>query len=568
MDSIGFQSPAGSQRAKPLSELLVELGIVTPEQLAQAREIALVEGVSLPRALVREGLVLSRDLAALMALHLGLPMVSLRSQSIEPSALQAIPEDMARRYLVLPLKVDDNFLHVAMIDPMDFRLLNDLTALTSFNIRPIIATEEDIREHIDVSYRLIDSDEDESSSSGAASLDDGKVTAKQLQDSPPAQVIELLLQQAIQDRASDIHIAPAENRVRIRFRIDGLLHDVMNLPMQMHPLILSRLKIMAGLNIAERRRPQDGHFTSEVQNRKIDVRVAISNTVHGEMGVLRLLDKQFTVIGLDQAGMDQNTLDTYRKLLRLPYGMIIVCGPTGAGKSTTLYASILEMNRIEQNVISLEDPVEYQITDTNQMQIHAEAGITFATQLRSILRLDPDIVLVGEIRDQETAVIATQAALTGHLVLTSLHANDSVSALVRLRDLNVAPYLIASSVAGIISQRMVRVVCHGCKVSKVAPLTERNAYIQEMGEDLGAFTYGQGCNVCAHTGYRGRTGVFELLPISDGLRQVFLADGSRAQLRERALQDGLVPLKRAGMLKVKQGVTTPYEVLRVLYSLE
>ncbi|MBI4310810.1 MAG: type II/IV secretion system protein [Chloroflexi bacterium] len=554
---------------KLLADLLLEVGVVTPEQLAQAQEAARAEGLSLPRCLVKEGLVLSKDMAALMALHLGFPMVDLRSETIDPAALTAIPETLARKYLVLPLKKEEDSLTVAVADPLDFRLLQDLRVLSGLAIRPVIATVEDILQHVDVSYRLTETAEGAATASRTgAEPAAGKVTARQLRDSPPALVIDLLLQQATQDRASDIHIAPAENRLRIRFRIDGLLHDVMHLPMEMHPLLLSRLKIMSGLNIAERRRPQDGHFTAELQDRKVDVRVAISNTVYGEMGVLRLLDKRFTLIGLDQVGMGGDTLERFRKLLKLPHGMIIVCGPTGAGKSTTLYASILEMNRMEQNVISLEDPVEYQIADTNQMQINNDAGITFATQLRSILRLDPDVILVGEIRDHETAVIATQAALTGHLVLTSLHANDSVSALVRLRDLNVAPYLIASSVAGILSQRMVRVVCNGCKVMRAAPTLEEEAYSQEMGEVLETFAYGQGCNVCAHTGYRGRTGVFELLALSDEMRQLFLTDGSRVRLRDQALKDGLVPLKRAGMLKVGQGVTTPYEVMRVLYSLE
>ncbi len=554
--------------ARRLSDLLLDLGVVTPEQLTLAQESAQNQGISLSRALVKEGLVLSRDMAALMALHLGFPMVDLRAQAIDPSALRFIAEATARRYMVLPLAAEAGRLTVAMADPLDFRLRQDLAVLTGIAVQPVIATAEDILEHIDVSYRLSEATSDAPTSGGAGVATGGKVTAQQLQDSPPGQVIELLLLQATQDRASDIHVAPADGRLRIRFRIDGILHDVMALPMEMHPLLMSRLKIMAGLNIAERRRPQDGHFSAELETRTVDVRVAISNTVHGELGVLRLLDKRFTLIGLDQIGMAQETLGKFRKLLRLPHGMIIVCGPTGAGKSTTLYASILEMNRMEQNVISLEDPVEYQIADTNQMQINNEAGISFANQLRSILRLDPDVILVGEIRDQETAVIATQAALTGHLVLTSLHANDSVSALVRLRDLNVAPYLIASSVAGILSQRMVRVVCNGCKVTRSAPIAERDAYRRDTGAELETFASGQGCNVCAHTGFRGRTGVFELLTISDELRQLFLGDASRAQIQERAVLDGLVPLKRAGMSKVLEGTTTPHEVMRVLYSLE
>ncbi|MBI4340327.1 MAG: Flp pilus assembly complex ATPase component TadA [Chloroflexi bacterium] len=567
--AITHLPPAERQgrRSALLGDLLVNLGAVSPEQLLQARLTGQEQKLSLARVLVREGLVLPRDMAALMALHLSVPMVDLRSQAINADALETVPEHIARRYGVLPLRKSGIELTVAMADPTDYRTMHDLRVRTGCVLHPIIATAEDILEHIDISYRLTEGLGEESEETPSKATG-GKVTARQLVDSPPAQVIDLLLQQATQDRASDIHVTPAEAHLRVRFRIDGLLHDVMTLPTKMHPLIISRLKIMAGLNIAERRRPQDGHFTSEVGDHKVDVRVAISNTVHGEMGVLRLLDKRFTLLGLDQVGMASDALGRFRKLLRLPHGMIIVCGPTGAGKSTTLYASILEMNRMEQNVMSLEDPVEYQIADTNQMQIHAEAGITFANQLRSILRLDPDVILVGEIRDHETATIATQAALTGHLVLTSLHANDSVSALVRLRDLDVAPYLIASSVAGILSQRMVRVVCSGCKALKTAPAVEQEAYAQEMREAQHSFAYGLGCNVCAHTGYRGRTGVFELLAVSDELRQIFLADGSRRQLLERALLDGMTPLRHAGMVKVKQGTTTPYEVMRVLFSLD
>jgi general secretion pathway protein E len=363
-------------------------------------------------------------------------------------------------------------------------------------------------------------------------------------------------------------MTPTEHRLRVRFRIDGILHDVMSLPVEIHPAIISRLKIMGGMNIAERRRPQDGQFGVEVGERKVDVRVAISSTVDGEMTVLRLLDKGFTLRGLNELGMDSRTLEKYRRLLQLPYGMAIVCGPTGAGKSTTLYASLLQMNRQERNVISLEDPVEYRIGETNQMQVNAEAGITFASQLRSILRLDPDVILVGEIRDQETAGIAVQSALTGHLVMTSLHANDSVSALVRLRDLGVPPYLIASSVAGIVAQRMVRVICSGCQTTMTRPKAEQEAYAAVMGEERDRFVYGAGCNLCAQTGYRGRTGVYEILTMTDTLRNLFLGDASRHDLWKQAIKEGLSPLRTEGMLKVRNGVTTPYEIMRVLFTLE
>ena len=409
---------------------------------------------------------------------------------------------------------------------------------------------------------------DEADGGEGAGSGSARVTATLLRSAPPAQVIDLLLRQALQDRSSDVHIEPTEDRLRVRFRIDSILHDVMTLPITMQPTIISRLKIMSGMNIAERRRPQDGQFTTEVMGRRVDVRVAISSTVTGEMAALRVLDKQFTLLGLEQLGMDEHSMTSLRRLLRLPYGMVIVCGPTGAGKSTTLYASLLQMNRMEQNIISLEDPVEYHIADINQMQVHTEAGVTFATQLRSILRLDPDVILVGEIRDQETALIATQAALTGHLVLTSLHANDSVSAVLRLRDLGVAPYLIASSVAGIVAQRMVRVVCSSCQTMTLRPIAEQQAYAAEIGESPEHFLYGSGCNQCAQTGYRGRSGVFEILSMTDALRALLLADAPRQEIWRQAVEDGAIPLRKSGMVKVQRGITTPYEVMRVLFSLD
>lgn len=560
--------PEQPQRVRTfsLSQMLVEAGLLSAEHVAAAQEKARLEKLPLGRILVRDGMVLPRDLAELTSLNLGLTMVDLRSQTIDPQAVALLPEEIARKYLVLPIRTGDGRLTTAMTDPTNLQVIQDLTVRTGSTIEPVIATPQDILEHIDLSYRL--TQQLTEAPAEGTEAPGGRVTAKLLSDARPAEVIDLLLRQALHDRASDIHIDPTETLLRIRFRIDGILHDVMSLPLDMHLTIISRLKIMSSLNIAERRRPQDGQFTVDVQNRKVDVRVAISSTVAGEMAVLRLLDKRFTLLGLDQLGMSPPVLEQYRKLLRLPYGMIIVCGPTGAGKSTTLYASVLQINRMEQNVISLEDPVEYHISDTNQMQVHTDAGITFANQLRSILRLDPDVILVGEIRDQETADIAIQAALTGHLVLTSLHANDSVSALLRLRDLGVAPYLIASSVAGIVAQRMVRVVCSDCRAMMPRPLVEQQAYATEVGKTKERFMYGSGCNLCAQTGYHGRTGVFEILTMSDGLRQVFMAGSLRHQLWAQALQEGMIPLRRDGMLKVEQGVTTPYEVMRVLFTLD
>jgi general secretion pathway protein E len=565
------QSPADNLDAvapASLAQMLVEAGILAREQVLKVQEVARRERQTLGRILVRDGIIMSRDLATLTAVYLGLTMVDLKSEAIDHHAVALIPEDAARKHLVLGIKHSDNHLTVAMTDPTDLQLLQDLSARTGYIIEPVIAVAEDIQEQIDLSYRLTQPLKMEASL-GEMSQPGERLTAKHLREALPTQVISMLLSQALQDRASDIHVEPSEARLRIRFRIDGLLHDVMALPMEMHPALISRLKIMSGMNIAERRRPQDGQLNFQAHNRTVDVRVAVANTATGEMAVLRLLDnKKFTLLTLGQLGIAGDALERYRKLLQLPYGMVIVCGPTGAGKSTTLYASVLQMDRVEMKVISIEDPVEYRISDANQMQVNHEAGISFATALRSILRLDPDVILVGEIRDQETASIATQAALTGHLVLTSLHANDSVSGLLRLRDLGVPPYLIASSLGGIVAQRMVRMACHNCKGLVQRPLAEQQAYTAELGEIQERFMYGSGCNICAQTGYHGRVGVFEIMTMSDQIRQLFLEDAPRHRLWEQAQKEGTRSIRHDGMLKVKSGITTPYEVMRVLFTLE
>jgi general secretion pathway protein E len=544
-------------RPASIAQMLVSTNAVPAETVSRARGMATREGHPLAHVLVREGMVLGWDLAAATALHMGVPLLDLRGEQIDPAAVALLPEAMAQRYLALPIRFSGERLVVALTDPTDVRTLQDLSVRTGRAIDPVIATVEHIRDHISISYRSAAVAERQAE--GGVPVPQGRLTAATLRQVPPSEVVDLLVGQALTDRASDIHIEPTESSLRVRFRIDGILHDVMALPLEMHPAVISRLKIMCGLNIAERRRPQDGQFSLTRGERTVDVRTAISGTVLGEMAVLR---------GLDQLGMNDMAAEGFRKLLRLPYGIIVVCGPTGAGKSTTLYASVLQMNRVETNVISLEDPVEYRISDANQMQVNPEAGVTFAGQLRSILRLDPDVILVGEIRDQETALIATQAALTGHLVLTSLHANDAVAALMRLRDLGVAPYLIASSVAGIVSQRMVRRVCTSCGTMQPRPVAEQHAFEQEMGEHRDQFVYGKGCNACAQTGYHGRTGVYEVLSMTDALRDLYMADAQREQLLAQAVTDGMVPMRRDGMLKVREGITTPYEMMRVLFSLD
>ncbi|HEY4724005.1 MAG TPA: GspE/PulE family protein, partial [Anaerolineae bacterium] len=355
--------------------------------------------------------------------------------------------------------------------------------------------------------------------------------------------------------------------LRVRYRIDGILHDMLQVPLNVHGPLISRIKILAEMNIAERRRPQDGQFTFTGDHSEVDVRVSTAETAHGEMAVLRILDKSISLLQLKDLGFLPQALHSVEQLYTLPFGMLLVSGPTGAGKTTTLYAMMNQFNRVENNLITIEDPIEYQFDRMSQIQVNRQANVTFANGLRAILRLDPNVILVGEIRDQETAQIAVQAALTGHLVLSSIHANDAVGALFRLIDLGVEPFLAASALVGIVAQRLVRRVCDRClTLSDISP-EERLAYETELGPGPAQFQRGQGCNFCAETGYRGRTGVFEVLTVGESIRRLLIANASAADIRAQALNEGMISMWRDGMLKTREGITTVREVMRNAYTI-
>lgn len=487
--------------------------------------------------------------------------------SIQPEALQLIPEVMARRYSAIPLSVSGNTLSVAMVDPSDIFALEAFTALCRMRIKPVAADAKEIREAIDFNYKgygEIEKQISRVSIPSEASEERLAITADT--DAPLAQALNLIIEEAIKARASDIHIEPEEDRLRVRYRIDGTLQDMMSLPLNIHLALVSRIKILSDLNIADHHRPQDGQFSAHAKGRQIDIRVATAPTVNGEMAELRLLDKSVATLGLSDLGMLPDSLERYESMLKVPYGMIITSGPTGAGKTTTMYASINSLDCLERNIITIEDPAEYRFKDINQIQVNPQAGITFATGLRSILRLDPDIIMVGEIRDAETANIAVQAALTGHLMLSSLHASDSTGVLSRLTDLGIEPFLTASAVIGVVAQRMVRRICPDCSHTIEAPMIEQIAYEKETGEKKAEFTYGTGCKSCAYTGYRGRIGIFEILTMSDTIRAMIVNRASSSQIRAQALKEGMVTMMNDGMRKVKAGITTPSEVLRNAYS--
>jgi general secretion pathway protein E len=485
----------------------------------------------------------------------------------QPEALQLIPEVMARRYSAIPLAVSGNTLEVAMSDPTDIFALEAFSALSRMRIKPVAAPADVVREAIDFNYKGYG--EIEKQLSRVNVPDDIALQSLAFNtdtDAPLAQALNLIIEEAVKARSSDIHIEPEEDRLRVRYRIDGTLQDLMSLPLNIHLALLSRIKILSDLNIADRHRAQDGQFSVKAKGREIDIRVATSPTVTGEMAVLRLLDKAVAALGMAELGMLPDSQAKFEALLKVPYGMILTSGPTGAGKTTTLYAAINSLDCLGRNIITIEDPAEYRFKDINQIQVNPQAGITFASGLRSILRLDPDVIMVGEIRDAETANIAVQAALTGHLMLSSVHASDSSSVLSRLIDLRVEPFLIASAVLGVLGQRMVRRVCPDCGHPIEAPLVEQMAYEKEMGEKRTEFVYGTGCKSCAYTGYIGRVGIFEIMAMSDALRTMVTKRVSSSEIRAQSIKEGMVTMMKDGMRKVKEGITTPSEVLRNAYS--
>jgi len=495
---------------------------------------------------------------------------NLRKDQVQPEAVQLVPEVMARKYKVIPLEVKGNILLVAMVNPNDIVALEALETVSQLRIEPEAASDTEVREAIDFNYQTYEKLREQIAS---ISLPDAtettikEITSDTVSDAPIVQALAIIIDGAIKARASDIHIQPEEDNLRIRYRIDGTLYDTLSLPLSTAIPIISRLKILANMNIADRQHPQDGQLSVKLKDRaEIDIRVATVPIIHGEMAALRLLDKSKAVMSLAQLGFMPESLVRFQEMLKTPYGMILVTGPTGAGKTTTLYSSLNTLDRKGRNIITIEDPVEYRFKNINQIQVNARAGLTFASGLRSILRLDPNVILVGEIRDAETAGIAIQSALTGHLVLSSIHANDAIGVVSRLLDLGIEPFLIASALIGVVAQRIGRRVCHVCGKPLEAPLLEQKAYAEQIGHERKQFLYGKGCKSCANTGYQERIGFFEIMRMSDEIREMLLQGANDAHLHTQALKEGMIPLIKDGMLKVQADITNPAEVLRNVYS--
>ncbi|OGO23044.1 MAG: hypothetical protein A2Z28_06300 [Chloroflexi bacterium RBG_16_51_9] len=551
--------------------MLVEAKLITEQQLDHIKELQARDGAKIERILLQDRLITPQQLAFFTSLQLRIPFVNLRKEGVRANAVALVPEPIARKYNAIPIDVIDNTLVLAMEDPSDIQAIEELATLTRKRIEPVLSTFQDIQEMIDLTYRVGGEIEEQLNKIPTrfqrARVTEARVSAEAIAQAPVVRAIDLLIKQAVRDRASDIHVEPQEDRLRVRYRIDGILHEVMSLPLSVHPPLLSRVKIMAGLNIAERRRPQDGQITFDMGDREVDLRVATTNTVYGEMAVLRILDKSFAFLPLAEIGFIPDVLDRYMRMVKTPFGMILISGPTGSGKTTTQYATVNQLDSVGRNILTIEDPVEYRFNNINQMQVSSASGLTFATGLRAAMRLDPNVILVGEIRDAETAQIGVQASLTGHLVLSSVHANDTVSTIFRMIDLGVEPFLLVSALVGVTAQRMVRRVCPYCSRPTTISPDEQEAYEKEMNEKRTEFMVGIGCNFCANTGYLGRTGVFEVMLMSEAIRRLVLSGAGSDEIRTQAKKEGTHLLWHDGMLKVKAGITTPHEIIRNVYSI-
>lgn len=559
--------PTNAERDVRLAQTLVDSGKVSRAEVDAA--LLGSGGGGLAERIIARGSITDEGLAAVLAEKSGFPILDFREIEPPAEALATLSAEQAAALQVLPVAIDEQAVTIAVLDPSPEHL-NTVAAAIGKQIRVVVATRRDLQRALGTAYsatkdvvsqvqefEVRDAMRQEASRlEGAASSD----------EAPVVRVVQMIITQGLRDRASDIHIEPFGERVRVRYRIDGALHDVLDLPGSIGPAVVSRVKILAEMNIVERRRSQDGQISMEVEGRGVDIRVATMAVVGGEKVVMRLLDKSRPLFKLEQLGMPHEIATRFSALIKSPYGMVICAGPTGGGKTTTLYAALGEVNSVDRNIMTIEDPVEYTFDSINQIQINEQAGVTFAAGLKAILRQDPDIILVGEVRDVDTARIAVQSALTGHFVLSSLHATESVSALYRLLDMGIEPFLIASSVTAVMAQRLVRRSCTSC-LETYQPSPDELEFLRTFGghEPTGGFVHGVGCNFCAHTGYLDRIGVYELLVITDEVRESIIDHVSHEEMRKLAISQGMQTLQEQAVRLVMDGTTTASEVMRSIY---
>ncbi|HYY46393.1 MAG TPA: GspE/PulE family protein [Candidatus Angelobacter sp.] len=556
----------GLRQEKRLGELLIENALLTPEQLESALAEQKRQRLPLGQVLLSQGLVDEKALAAVLSIHFNVPQVDFTRARVEKEALALIPEVYAREHTILPIRLNKDELEVVTVDPGDLALFAELKVLTRKRIKPLLGVRSEIDLAITQAYKLrtgvdrhVRSFEETFQPAGSTRrLSDVK------QDAPVVQIVDLIISEGADERASDIHIEPQQDHLRVRFRIDGVLHDATRLPATLAAPIASRVKLLANLDIVDRRHSQDGQIQTTVSGRPLDIRVGTIETIWGEKVVLRLLERSRSILQLDTLGFSPAGLQTFRELVQSPYGMILVTGPTGSGKTTTLYAALNALDHIERNIMTVEDPVEYTFEGVNQIQINRLAGITFANGLRAILRQDPDAILVGEIRDKETAEISVQSALTGHLVLSSLHATDAIGAVYRFLEMGIETFMVTSALIGVLAQRLVRRICPEC-AGPYEPSTEELAFYHSLGGEGTSFRRGSGCAHCAHTGFYGRIGVFEVMRMTEGIKRLLLRNASPEVVRALASAEGMTTLRSGGISRVDEGLTTIAEVMRSVH---
>jgi type IV pilus assembly protein PilB len=543
---------------------LLEANIITTDHLAKAQDFQKREGGSLGMALIRIGAVDDTQYANFLGKIYNLPVVDLDAVDVHLDCIDMVPSDVATKFQVLPLQRQGRVLTVAMANPSNIFAIDDIKFITGLDVQPVVCSELVIKKAIDKYYATADSlasimqglEEDIEIVEEQAEED---VAQTESQNAPVVKLVNTLLAEAVKIGASDIHIEPYEKNVRVRYRVDGVLQEVMEPPLKLKNAIISRLKIMSELDIAERRIPQDGRIKIKIGNKKIDLRVSTLPTIFGEKVVMRILDKSNLNIDLAKFGMEPKAEQDVLKAIACPYGMVLVTGPTGSGKTTTLYSCLQRLNVTELNIMTAEDPVEYNIDGINQVQVREEVGLTFAAALKAFLRQDPNIVMVGEIRDLETGSIATKAALTGHLVLSTLHTNDAPSTINRMIDMGIEPFLVASSTVVIMAQRLVRRICENCKTENKVPPEA----LADVGLPPDTKVYkGRGCERCNGTGYSGRQGLYEVMPVTPEIREMILDRCSAAELQKKAVEMGMLTLRQDGLIKIQKGITTIEEVLR------
>ena len=584
MDSASIQGKKKTQNdnfvsRRKLGELLIESGLLTIENLKDALEAQKNTGKRLGEVLIDMKIISEEEMAFSLAMQLKIPFIDLIDYSIKNDVIDCIPEEVCQKFICIPLSMKNNILDVAMADPLDLHIMKDLQFITGYNIQPAISTRSQIRDKLQQYYhpeRTIKDVADEfvEDTGLMEFLPDEETKIEEeadfesFKDSPFIKMVDLIIRNAIKSGSSDVHIEAQENHVRVRNRIDGMLKDSIKLPKWTQPIIISRIKVLAGLNIAERRLPQDGRIKVKAKNVSVDLRVSTLPTYYGEKAVIRILNKEEAFLSVDQLGLSQKNLKILTNFIHRPQGMVLITGPTGSGKTSTLYGCMREIKSEEVNIISVEDPVEYELSGVNQVQINEKVGLSFPFILRSILRQDPNVIMIGEIRDEETAEIAVQASMTGHLVLSTLHTNDAPAAITRLIDIGIPPYLIASSVVGIVAQRLVRTICPDCKEEYV-PNQDSLARLNLDQNDLPfKFYRGAGCLNCNNTGFRGRTAIEEMMIIGPKIRELIQSSATADTLREAAMAMGMTTLGISGMKKIERGVTTIEEVLKAVHEKE